>query len=271
MKRVTMHTKKAARMSKGLSHLFLLALLCSMVVFYSCEEDYGSYSGGDYIQFGPNPDDIYESSKVMDDTVKTYSFVYEGLSVTRDTVFFDLYVQGRTADYNRTFKLTQLSADDTLSAVPGVHYVAFDNPEATANYVVKAGQVHTSVPIIILRDESLSQNSYVLKFGLEVGGDFELGDSRLLWRKIYFGDILLKPDNWANIAWFFGEYSRVKHLFMIEATGQNWDESYIEDVAFTYSVLYASQGACKEKLAEYNKAHPGEPMRDENGGLLVFP
>ncbi|MBQ8502348.1 MAG: DUF4843 domain-containing protein [Bacteroides sp.] len=71
---------------------------------------------------------------------------------------------------------------------------------------------------------------------------------------------LTKPTGWP-----FGEYSRIKHQFVIQVTGvatdyNKWNTS--DRVYYTSMLVNA--------LYEYNKAHPGDPLKDENGLLITF-
>ena len=65
--------------------------------------------------------------------------------------------------------------------------------------------------------------------------------------------------------WIFGDYSRVKHEFVILHTG----------VATDYDQWSASEqihwkGVLINALYEYNKAHPGDPLKDEHGMVITF-
>lgn len=65
--------------------------------------------------------------------------------------------------------------------------------------------------------------------------------------------------------WPFGEYSRVKHQFVVQELGiatdyDKWSTS--EKIYYTNVMINA--------LYEYNKAHPGKPLTDENGLVVTF-
>ncbi|MFV0345874.1 MAG: DUF4843 domain-containing protein [Bacteroidales bacterium] len=262
---------KRMKTSRIFSCLLFTFLVGALGTIYSCKNDYETYSGDCYIQFGPDTSVIYESSRVYDDTIKSYSFIYEGNDVVRQTIYFDLYALGGIKDYDRSFKLMQVAVPNALNAVPDVHYLAFDNPEVSSLYVIKAGETHLSVPIVLLRDTSLSHSIYTLKIELQANEEFLLGTSELLWRKVYFTDIITEPNAWSVWEGVFGDYSRVKHLFMIDATGQKFDDEFFEKNEMAYTAMYGYAAKCKEELAKYNVAHPNAPLRDENGVLIIFP
>lgn len=78
--------------------------------------------------------------------------------------------------------------------------------------------------------------------------------------RIVLTDHLTKPTSWP-----FGEYSRIKHQFVIQTLGiaTDYDKwSMSETIHYTSVMINA--------LYEYNKAHPGEPLTDENGLVVTF-
>lgn len=252
--------------------LFIITLLVALGTLYSCERDYNLYEDTQYLEFGPDQTLIYNSDYNYSDSTKSYSFVYEGYSTTQDTVYFDLYAIGGSKDFDRPIKLAQENVPDALNAKPGVHYIAFDNPDISNLYVVKAGEVHLSLPVILTRDTSLSSGTYVLKLALAANVHFELGDSRLLWRKVYFSDILERPDRWKYLERsFLGKYSNVKHRFMIDATDKPWNDEFITEIMADMSYMLFWIDKCKVALADYNKEHPDDPLVDEDGELVIFP
>ena len=65
--------------------------------------------------------------------------------------------------------------------------------------------------------------------------------------------------------WPFGDYSVIKHKFVIQTIGiatgyEKWSTSD--------RIRY--QGILTQALYEYNKAHPNDPLKDEDGMLITF-
>ena len=58
---------------------------------------------------------------------------------------------------------------------------------------------------------------------------------------------------------------------MIEQTHQKWDQEFFLDVRSDYAQLQYWLGTLKKALVDYNNAHSGNPLRDENGELVIFP
>jgi hypothetical protein len=82
-----------------------------------------------------------------------------------------------------------------------------------------------------------------------------------------WNDVLSKPKNWdAELTEFFGTYSLTKYRFIIDtlgiasfsASGMSWAE------------LNNYKIKLRTALNEYNQAHPGNPLKDENGQLVSF-
>lgn len=251
------------------------AALCLLLTIASCEQEYPIYSGENYIQFGSPLKYQDKESYEYIDTVKSKSFAYDKLSLTQDTMYFDLYTVGGAKDYDRPFVLEQEQIADTVNCIPGKHYIAFDDAEMTKHYVLKAGEVHMLVPIIFLRDETLKENVFALKVCLRANEHFQLGDSNFAWRKAYCTDLLVKPTAWTSmIGYFVGEYSQVKHRFLIDATGKKWDDDFFAEIMSSPSGIYDLMywaGAGKKALEEYNKEHPDSPLVDENGKPVIIP
>lgn len=259
--------KKLVRKS---SVLLLLTVLGGL---YACERDYNLYEGGEYLQFGPDESYIYNSSFILADTAKSFTFVYENSDKLKDTVYFDLYALGGPKDFDRPFVLTQEIVPGQLNAEAGIHYVGFDDSSVSELYTIKAGVSHYQVPVVLLRHESLQDTTCVLKFKLEPNENFQTGDTKLLWRKLYFSDQLIQPNGWdaTMTKSYFGKYSKVKHRFMIDVTGQRWDDDFFAAIRPDIGFVTYWKGKMKLALLNYNAEHPDAPLTDEDGELVVFP
>ncbi len=258
----------------GLTRLTCLGLgLVAVLMLSSCEKEYNLYDGAEYLQFGPEQKRIYNANYNLADTVKTYTFVYENSEVMQDTIYFDLYALGGPKDHDRPFVLSQVLVKGEENAEAGVHYYDFNDPEVAELYSVKAGVSHYALPIVLKRDTSLRSRTVVLKLKLESNEYFETGDVDLLWRKVYFTDELIRPNLWTASyeKTFFGKYSWVKHRFMIDQTGQHWDDEFFTSIMVDYGLVQYWAAKVKAAVLEYNTAHPDAPLRDEDGELIVVP
>lgn len=249
-------------------------MMVGLLSVYACKKDqYYLYNDAARIQFGPEIARIYTASYNLADTLKPFTFYYEAPSVTMDTVFFDIYAIGGVKKEDRSFTLEQVQVPNVTNAVAGKHYVAFNDPKATKNFIIKAGTVHTRVPILLLRDASLKTSTCILKFNVVPDKNFLSGEINNLWRKIEFTDRLSQPAAWnaTFTQYYLGKYSTVKHQFMIQSTGEKWDQDFISIISPDYALLQYWLGALKINLIDYNSKNPGNPLRDENGELVIFP
>lgn len=172
----------------------------------------------------------------------SYSFVYGGDDVTRDTVWYQVETMGMLSDQDRPISLEQVDTAANM-AVAGRHYVAFDDPSLASLYVIPAGKARASIPVVMLRDASLKDTSVVLKFRIKPNEYFQSGYPVWQTRVLTFTDRMSEPANWTKqypypgysgyyvtLATYFGAYGQQKHLFLIEHTGKAWDDDYIEQL-----------------------------------------
>lgn len=265
MKQINKYSSKAMQ---------IFFAICLFGLLPACqEEEYHFYSGEEYLQFGPEIQYQYRENYEYRDTLKTYTFAYESSEVVQDTIFFDLYTVGGPKDYDRPFKLVQVEIPDTVNCEAGKHYIAFDDAQIADEYVVKAGVAHMLIPIVFLRHESLEENVYVMKISIQENEHFKIGDPNFVWRKISVSDQLVKPNMWNPTfeKHYFGKYSRVKHRFLIETTGQKWDDEFITEAATDMTAIQYWQAVGAREIAAYNKEHPDDPLRDEDGELISMP
>lgn len=168
------------------------------------------------------------------DEMRTYpfSFVFSGEDAVRDTVWFSATTLGDLSGEYRPYALQQIQREGVLNAVPGVHYVAFDDPSVQDLYRVAPDSNTVQVPVVVLRDESLQDTTYVLQFGFADNGVFKPGYAGLESRILEITDRLAMPENWvsSDLDKYVGAYDELKHQLMIEWTGEAWDADYIAEL-----------------------------------------
>lgn len=255
-----------------MKQILTVAMLIAFLA--ACKKDqYYLYNDTARLQFGPAPDRIYSASFEFADTMKPYTFYYEPAATVEDTVFFDIYAIGGVSGKDRPFTIEQVMLEGEENAEAGVHYKAFDDPSLKDVYVIKAGQVHDSVPVILFRDPSLKSKSVKLQITVKANNEFQPGEISKLWRRVELTDMLSRPAAWDRTAesYYWGKYSNVKHSFMIEQTGEKWDQEFLLEVRTDYALLTFWRLKLKTLLTDYNNAHPGEPLTDETGETVIFP
>ena len=197
----------------------------ALAALTGCEKALPVYDyDGDALNFDVTLDD--ETSLPVE---RLYSFVYAGDSVMTDTVWLTLNTQGFITSDDRTFHLRQVSAGDSLrNAVPGVHYAAFDSPQMQCHYYVPRGKNSVKVPVVVYRDASLSEGDVHLNIEVQPDDNFTQGIPAYRLYPLVISNVLTRPANWSD--YYFNTYGTVKHKFMIDQTGQRWDEDFIEEL-----------------------------------------
>jgi len=262
---------------KKLYHI--LGSMTLLLVFASCEKDLEPYHTPEcrlnflyYDYSGENVLDSDDLKNKKDYDLTNYSFYYQG-NPKRDTLWFKISTMGYLADEERVLALQQISLEDTLeNARPGVHYVAFDDPELAAFYRVPANRDTLSIPVILLNDPSLKSKQVVLCFGFRDNGVFKPGYSMMSSRRIYYTSEASRPAAWMD--GFFGEWGSVKHQLMIEWTGEKWDNDYIrKKYNEDYSYLEYMNQWFHYKLEEENAkrlANNEDVYREANGKEVII-
>lgn len=243
-----------------------MSLLATVICATSCEKDLPVY---DTETCRINFD--YNSRTMNTDMLETYSFVYHG-NVQQDTVWVTVNTMGFLSDEDRYFELQQVESADTLNAVAGKHYVSFDDMKQY--YFIPAGANTATVPVVLLRDASLESDQYLLKFELKENDNFKKGYDRYSYRKIFVTDQLAEPSSWNSyfLYYYIGLYTTALHRFIIDVTGEKWDDDYIATACSDGGFVYYIGGWLKNKLAEVNaeRAAQGlDPLMNDDGTPVV--
>jgi hypothetical protein len=222
----------------------------------------------------------------MNDTATVNStFVYAPATVTRDTVYIQVNTIGDMASYDREVTLVQVPESGTVNAaVPGLHYVAMDDPALKSLMVVKANTVKAMIPVVLLRDASLKDKSYRLKLQLSGNDQFGLGEIQRRSCVIVFSDRLERFYSWrvdsgtAPAFYTLGKYSTRKHQFIVDVLKEQIDEAWYQ-TAVSIGALQNYGNLLKTALDAFNKnadniASGAAPLRetaDPASALITFP
>lgn len=184
-----------------------------------------------------------------------YTFATSPVSVVSDTINIPLRIIGTATATDREVTFVPKAG---ATAKEGYHY-------KIGKVVIKANEFSTSVPVYVYRKPGLKDSVVRVELELKKNADFNLGFSDRLDYKLTISDILSKPTIW-DAAWsaYFGTYSKVKFLFLLQVTGRTDWNAY----PYPADTRFMSQRA-KNALLEYNQAH-GD-MIDEFGQVVVFP
>lgn len=255
--------------------LYRIVTGCVLVILVvSCKKDYSFFESSDcYLNFkyeGATSEDITDEISTT-----SYSFVYAGEDVKVDTIWFEVTTLGFLSSEERPFVLKQFPVEGVDNAVPGVHYVAFDDAELMKFYRIPKDQNTVKIPVILLRDDpELKKKAMVLKFGFGENEFFTPGYQGMVSRTVNITDYLTEPKEWWRL--YMGSYGQVRHYLMISWTGEPWDDAYIKDYVRGDSAYrtYIRQWL-RNKLAEENAKRLADPKigdvyREADGRAVSF-
>ena len=258
------------------------AVALLFAVAASCDTDLPTY---DYPNDGIN----------FVDSVATFSFVYGDPDATQESFMIKITTMGDVPDRARRVDLRQELTGEN-DAVPGVHYVAFDDPSMAALHVIPAGVAELEIPVILLRDPSLENMEVVLKIRVKDNDNFGVGLVGSEFTRLTFTDRLTRPSEWNgggyDDAYWLGAYGTAKHRWMIETTGEKWDDDYLYNVigfdktntsTTNNPNIYRNDnwddgywtylsGVLKRDLAAYNEElGSAGPLTEDDGTVVSFP
>ena len=255
-----------------------------LLALSACEKDLPVYETEgawlNFVYYDYNGDQVTATENVEETMCEShYSFVLQsatkGEEIQQDTFWIEVSTMGFLSDQNRTVELQQIATGEN-DAVPGVHYVAFNDPQLLAKSYVPAGQNATRVPIVVMRDASLADHDVTLQFTFKDNGIFKPGYEAFATHTLYISDKLAKPGLWDTYYcdYNFGTYTPAKHELMIEWTGNAWDDAYLEELFGGDSgyVTYLGQWF-QRKLAEENAAREAQGLdiyREPDGSPVSF-
>ena len=188
----------------------------------------------------------------------SFSFVAYPTTTTEQTFNVDAQIMGNPVDRDRTANISidpqKTTADASLYTLP-------------QTVTVPAGQTKGTFQVSVRRDASLQQKSARLYIKVDDSADFKKGVNEQDHLVIVWNDILSKPKNWADLEEFFGTYSNTKYRFMLDNM-VGMGELSIETMS--WSMLNSLRIQFQNALNDYNAAHPGNPLTDENGQAVTF-
>lgn len=213
---------------------------------------------------------------------QTLNFYYENDTVTRDTVWFKIVSLGSVPLRDYHVKVIECKTNsnaliDMKNAESGLHYVPFDNPGLKKMMVLHKGALLDRVPVVVLRDKSLKDESRRIVMRIADSDDVKAADQHpdthqdVAFVALYISDGLAQPTTWDT--WFFlGTYGKVKHDFVIRHSGKRWDDDFIKNLNNNEKIYYLYK--FKNELAQENLervAHGVSVLTEKDGTSVQFP
>lgn len=225
---------------KSISILCLVALL--MLLTQSCSKD-------DYLRYDTQQASLrffYEEARI--DSI-SYSFALHP-GVNEDELEIPVKLIGIPIQTDRQFAVEMVASESSSGATAN-----FEISEC----ILRANSINGMMKVRVKKTDNLETETIHVKFRLCGDDNFMAGPINQGTFIIELTGQLIKPTVWP-----FGEYSRIKHEFVISVTGVGDYASW----GNADRIYWTSQLA--QALYEYNKAHPGNPLRDESGMLITF-
>ena len=188
----------------------------------------------------------------------TFSFVSYTATTTVMDMKVEALVMGNVTDHDRTATI-EVVADKT-TATPDLY-------DVPTTVTIPAGKNAGSFTVSLKRTATLVQRAVRLYLRAGNSADFKTGANEENHLTLIWNDILSKPNNWPELEPFFGAYSDTKYRFMLEYAGGT---TAFSAETMSWAQLNSYRIRFQNELNNYNAAHPGAPLTDENGQLVAF-
>ena len=259
----------------------ILAVICSMALMTSCEEELMTYEGKDNLYF-----DIRNEVAWLDPDTwshEHFSTVSFG-STMDDEIPLSLKIQasGMPSSIDREFEI--IVVQDSTELQDG------DFSGLASKYVIKKGETSTIVDLTFHRKEHMKNDTLQLQLALVANKHFDLmhtqygkapeqyaptGNSKFDYNhdatvhNIFVYDVMSRPTQWAGLEstglGALGGFSAKKWILIMELTGTT-----IEDFSSALTMPTIRMTAIGETLAAYliEKARAKDPVLDEDGTMM---
>lgn len=224
--------------------LYILLLAClTSVTLNSCDQN-------DYLQYDENQAYVGFAYPSYGNDSIVYSFALHP-NVEEDIVKVPMKLFGYASSQDREVGVEVIESEST--AKEGVDFVIEQKR-------MEANAYKDSLIVKIKKSAEVETKDLVVKLRLCGNDLFAAAPIDAETFRIILTSKLTEPTGWP-----FGDYSVIKHKFVIQiigiATGyEKWSTSD--------RIRY--QGILTQALYEYNKAHPNDPLKDEDGMLITF-
>lgn len=185
-----------------------------------------------------------------------------------DTVNIPFLITGESVNYERNIKI-RLAVEDTITAPDGVYEILPGS--------VPADSYQGILPVKINYSPLLDDSVYVTKFRIVATDEFPIVDLNRGVFKLFITNKFEQPANWERLQSHFGNYSDSWYRFILEVTklpsipywsyqgSKDKNNPDPERYPMTYNEMRAYRALVNEALTKYNNAHPGNPLKHEDG------
>lgn len=255
---------------------YILGAIALMSVAVSCEKDFDTYDGEAGMYF----DTRYNNAETLSDTIFV-SWGMEASAVRQQEIEIKVKLFGKTAPYDRAFSV-EVSTDggDDMAAVEGTDFI-----RPATDYVIKAGESESVIPVTLLRREDLHLKNRRFKIRLIENDQLKFLYSRVssttdvngnvtsrdidLQRVILMDESLPIPGWWSYRGFpYFGDYSQTKAVLICDV--MNIDRKRWVDLnALSEGYLKFCGRYMQRWLDEQYALDPANPLLYEDDGSRI--
>lgn len=261
-------------------------LVFSLLLLFTagCQKETMSYEGeeGIYfaVQFGPEWGDPKVWAFQQESPVE-----FVNIAGGVDTIKLKVMTTGSIKDYNRSFSVAVVK--DSTSAIEGLNYEPL-----LSEYTVKAGEVFTEIPVVLMRTENIQNDAKSILLQLIPNSHFTLsipvwkrlpnmwtslvkdGDFNAAQHKITISDFITRPVRWVGLvqgtgleAGRWGAFTEKKYRLICDEFNLVY-----QDFASEAEMPTPKQANIQEYMARYlqNLYDKQTPILEEDGRLMWF-
>lgn len=246
---------------------YSLYLLATLLLLSRCtEKDLNRYENDPGLYFHKS---VYTDKVDIQNDSISHSFFSLPDDQMRDTAWVDIRTIGLPADYPRPVKIVQTNIGEKDAAIPGKHYVAFDDESIRESMVVAPGNMRQMLPVILLRDPSLNSERVRIEMRIEENEYFKVGIDTLSRFMVSTTAEPQKPAIWDSYwLYTFGKWGARKMWLIMRYTG--FDE--FEQRPSENALAQYLKGMATEALEKYNadENNPDRPLKEADGTIVEF-
>ena len=255
---------------------YIFGAIALMSVAVSCEQEFDTYEGEAGMYF----DTRYKNAETLSDTIYV-SWGMEPSAVKQQEIGVTVKLFGKTAPFDRAFSVEVTTDDgDDMAAVEGTDFI-----KPATDYVIKAGESETVIPVTLLRREDLHLQNRRFKIRLIENDQLKFLYSRVstitdedgnvtsrdidLQRVILMDESLPMPGWWSYRGEpYFGTYSQTKAVLICDV--MNIDRKRWVDLnALSEGYLKFCGRYMQRWLNEQYELDPSNPVLYEDDGRRI--
>ena len=216
---------------------------------------------------------MYEESPTVyfGEASRTYTFVenMDRITIGYDTVKIPLQISGSAINRNREVVM-EVASNDTL-------HTATADMFSIGKGSIPANEYKGYIPIRVNYSTVLDDSVYQIRLKLVMNTDFPGVDLLDGTFTLALTNKITEPSNWSRIKNYFGPYSNSWYRFILETTGLTsipyWstngsiDKNNPDPEKWTMTLYEVKAYAAMVKVAldDYNRKHPQDPLKHEDG------